>query len=94
MDHPDVRKIWILGLLHSGTTVFWRAFGTDPRFLCFDEPLGCCEEVNAFFPHENSKRMLAALNGLCRSDPQGTNLLYKPRRPSMVDHNGAYFADH
>jgi hypothetical protein len=30
--------VWILGLIHSGTTIFWRAWRKDPRFLCFDEP--------------------------------------------------------
>lgn len=30
--------LWILGLIHSGTTIFWRAWRRDSRFFCLDEP--------------------------------------------------------
>lgn len=31
-------NIFIVGLRRSGTTIFWRMFRDDKRFLCFDEP--------------------------------------------------------
>ena len=50
MTRNTARQIWILGLMHSGTTVFWRAWHKDTRFLCFDEPfseLGSLPEQNS-----------------------------------------------
>lgn len=52
MNEPPIR-IWILGLFHSGTTIFWRSWRKDQRFVCFDEPLG--EDISRRFPHNNAK---------------------------------------
>lgn len=46
-------RLWILGLNHSGTTIVWRSFRGDARFLCFDEPLTGNIGVN--FPGNNEK---------------------------------------
>lgn len=47
-------RLWILGLHHSGTTIFWRAWRKDERFLCFDEPL--TGDIGFWFPENNPKR--------------------------------------
>lgn len=47
------RKLWILGLPHSGTTIFWRCWRQDTRALCFDEPLTA--NLGACFPRNNQK---------------------------------------
>ena len=45
--------LWILGLNHSGTTIFWRSFRKDQRFLCFDEPF--TPDLGVVFPRDNYK---------------------------------------
>ena len=32
------RNVFIVGLKRSGTTIFWKTFRQDKRFMCFDEP--------------------------------------------------------
>lgn len=69
-NNGERRYIWILGLLHSGTTVFWKAWREDKRFLCFDEPLRTAEELNGCYPSNNSKKTLDELITLLEKDPK------------------------
>jgi hypothetical protein len=46
-------KILIVGLFHSGTTIFWRALRRDSRFVCFDEPFST--SLASHFPNNNPK---------------------------------------
>ncbi len=73
------RRIWILGLFHSGTTIFWDAFRRDSRFLCFDEPLS--ENVGMHFPKNNSKNTLTEYMSLFRRDPRYFWDIYQPIYP-------------
>lgn len=56
----DRFAIFILGLMHSGTTIFWRAFRNDKRFMCFDEPFSGLESLHGNI-YPNSRAELAAL---------------------------------
>lgn len=69
MNDQDTQRrlIWILGLHHSGTTIFWRAFRKNRRFLCFDEPL--TENLGAWFPANNDKRTFDEYLRLFGHDP-------------------------
>jgi len=55
--------------MHSGTTVFWKAWKGDPRFLCFDRPFRCAEEMNGTDPDNNAKGTLDELIELGRKEP-------------------------
>jgi len=57
---PDRFTIFILGLMHSGTTIFWKAFRNDKRFMCFDEPFSGLESLCGN-TYPNSRAELAAL---------------------------------
>lgn len=46
IDKPEEACLWILGLMHSGTTVVWRALARDPRFIGFDEPLTVPQDLS------------------------------------------------
>lgn len=59
--------VWILGLHHSGTTIFWKAFRADPRFLCFDEPL--TDFLGVTFPDNNEKNTFNEYQRVFSDDP-------------------------
>ena len=68
--------LWILGLLHSGTTIFWKSFRKDERFICFDEPftgnLGCT------FPKNNKKGTFDEFQRRFAGNPSEFWSLYEP----------------
>lgn len=75
----DEGSVWILGLLHSGTTIFWRAWRKDDRFLCFDEPF----LPLARLPLDNEKATRAELIALFERvpDPRLFWRRHAPLRP-------------
>ena len=73
------RKIWILGLSHSGTTIFWKAFRQDSRFLCFDEPLS--ESIGVHFLKNNAVQSLDEYISVLQRDPRYFWDLYQPIYP-------------
>ncbi|HYW76110.1 MAG TPA: sulfotransferase [Gammaproteobacteria bacterium] len=80
MTHePEKARIWILGLLHSGTTIFWRAWRKDNRFLCLDEPL--TGDVGRWFPTGNPKGTHREYAELFREAPKHFWNLYAPMEP-------------
>lgn len=72
--------IWILGLNHSGTTVFWRAFLNDPRFRCFDEPFS--PNLGQNYPKGNSKGTSHTIFETFGNDPEWFWGLYAPIWPT------------
>lgn len=72
-------QIWILGLSHSGTTIFWKAFRKDSRFLCFDEPLS--ESIGVNFRKNNANQSLDEYNSVLQGDPRNFWGLYQPIYP-------------
>lgn len=77
MTAESERHIWILGLMHSGTTIVWRAWRKDRRFLCFDEPLSGLDVV----PGQNSRRSYGEFISLFREDPLRFWKKYAPLHP-------------
>jgi hypothetical protein len=69
-------RIWILGLHHSGTTIVWRAWRKDARFLCFDEPL--TGDIGVWFPKNNPKRSHDEYANAFREVPRTFWSLYAP----------------
>ena len=73
------KVVWVLGLHHSGTTIVWRAFRSDRRFLCYDEPLtaalGCC------FPRDGHKKTFDEYLRIFGDDPQKFWTLYNSISP-------------
>jgi len=61
------KAVWILGLNHSGTTIVWKAFRKDARFLCFDEPL--TPDIGLHFPRNNIKLTFDEYINLFGNDP-------------------------
>ncbi len=73
------RVIWMLGLHHSGTTIFWKAFRKDSRFLCFDEPL--TGNIGSWFPRNNAKRTFDEYIRIFGENPYEFWNLYAPIEP-------------
>jgi len=69
--------LWILGLMHSGTTIVWRAFRKDKRFLCFDEPLSGLDVI----PNQNSRNSIGELIDIFRKDERLFWKKYAPLHP-------------
>lgn len=87
MSEPvDLRlQLWILGLNHAGTTIFWRAWRKDDRFLCFDEPLTA--HLGLCFPRNNSKRTFDEYLQIFGEEPKRFWELYDPIYPLQeLDH--------
>jgi len=78
-DDPENKLVWILGLNHSGTTIVWRAFRKDQRFLCFDEPL--TGDLGTWFPRNNPKRTFDEYLRLFGAEPKRFWDLYEPIDP-------------
>lgn len=77
MTAQSERHIWILGLMHSGTTIVWRAWRKDRRFLCFDEPLSGLDVV----PQQNSRESYGEFINLFRESPLRFWENYAPLHP-------------
>lgn len=60
------KQIIIVGLRRSGTTVFWRIFRQDPRFLCFDEPFN---PILMDLPRNGAKGTRDEFIEIFRNDP-------------------------
>lgn len=76
---PEKVQIWILGLLHSGTTIVWRAWRKDNRFLCLDEPL--TGDIGLWFPTGNPKGTHDEYAELFKEAPKHFWDLYAPMEP-------------
>jgi len=72
--------ILIVGCRRSGTTIFWRQFRQDPRFVCYDEPFNplIVKEV----PHDNPKKTRKELIKLHARNPELFWQRYTPITPS------------
>lgn len=77
MSDVDTRRVMILGLIHSGTTAFWRAWREDGRFLCFDEPMSGL----GVLPRQNSRRSYAEFIYVLKEDPRRFWDMYAPLHP-------------
>lgn len=75
-DVSSGRTIWILGLLHSGTTIFWRSFQKDVRLTCFDEPFS--GDLGTHFPLNNGKGTLDEILVHFSANPTEFWNLYEP----------------
>jgi hypothetical protein len=75
-SESDRSLVWILGLHHSGTTIFWRAFRGDTRNLCFDEPF--TPNLGAWFPRNNPKATFDEYLEIFGSDPSRFRDFYAP----------------
>ena len=73
-SETDRKVVWILGLNHSGTTIVWKAFRKDARFLCFDEPLTF--DVGAHFPRNNHKQTFDEFIRIFGDDPKAFWKIY------------------
>lgn len=75
----DETCVWILGLIHSGTTIFWQAWRSDGRFLCFEEPF----LPLATLPEDNRKGTHTELAALFRAEPDPRRFwnLHAPLHP-------------
>ena len=78
-EKTNQKVAWILGLHHSGTTIFWQAFRKDKRFLCFDEPLTI--DLGNWFPRNNDKGTFDEYCHLFRDDPKRFWGLYESISP-------------
>jgi hypothetical protein len=72
--------VLIVGCRRSGTTIFWKQFRQDPRFVCYDEPFNplIVKEV----PNDNPKRTLKELIELHARNPKLFWQRYTPITPS------------
>lgn len=75
----DRKLVFIVGLPHSGSTIFWRAFRKDPKFLCFDEPLTASLAVH--FPRDNEKKTFAEYCDIFGEQPEWFWDIYRPIAP-------------
>ncbi len=66
--------LWILGLMHSGTTIVWRAWQKDQRFLCFDEPFSGLDVL----PRQNSRCSYGEFIRIFKCDPKRFWEVYAP----------------
>lgn|GEM_PF-1298733 len=66
MTSNEPEPVWILGLMHSGTTILWRAFRKDTRFLCFDEPMSGLDVL----PGQNSRSSYGEFVHIFKRDPK------------------------
>ena len=73
------KVVWMLGLHHSGTTIVWRAFRSNRRFLCYDEPL--TEALGLCFPRDNHKKTFDEYLRIFGDDPQKFWALYNSINP-------------
>lgn len=71
------RIVWILGLMHSGTTIVWRSFRKDKRFLCFDEPFSGLDVL----PGQNSRKSYGELINIFERNPRHFWKKYAPLYP-------------
>lgn len=73
----DKKVLWILGLMHSGTTIVWRSFRRDHRFACLDEPFSGL----GVMPHQNGRRSIDELISIFRKDERTFWEKYAPLHP-------------
>ena len=76
-EEMNTNILWILGLMHSGTTIVWRAFRRDNKFTCFDEPFSGL----GVLPGQNSRNSLGELKGVFEKDPALFWDRYAPLHP-------------
>lgn len=79
MPEDGHQQVWILGLNHSGTTILWRSWRADSRFLCFDEPL--TGDIAAWYPQDNAKKTFGEYRRLFAPRPTEFWDLYRPIYP-------------
>ncbi len=73
------RVVYILGLNHSGTTIFWRAFRKNKGLLCFDEPF--TGDLGVWFPNDNEKRTFGEYIDVFGGDVEKFKKIYAPISP-------------
>ncbi len=76
-SNSESRQLWILGLIHSGTTIFWRAWQKDDRFLCFDEPVSGL----GVLPKQNSRQSYNEFIRIFIKNPEVFWKYYSPLHP-------------
>ncbi|MDU8913522.1 hypothetical protein [Aestuariicoccus sp. MJ-SS9] len=76
---PEQKLIFLIGLPHSGSTIFWRAFRKNPDFLCFDEPLTA--SLGVHFPADNEKRTFGEYVRIFGNRPRDFWKIYRPILP-------------
>lgn len=78
-DADSTVQVWLLGLNHSGTTIFWKSFRKDQRLRCYDEPLS--ESVGHWFPQNNPKKTFDEYVDVFRGDTRAFQKIYVPIAP-------------
>lgn len=77
--HPMKKLLLIIGLHHSGTTIFWKSWRKNPVLRCYDEPFN--PYIAAQLCSKDSKGTLDEYVALAQKDPKLFWNMFAPISP-------------